>query len=227
MKTTRKFNFNDFFDFEQDSESRRRAAEPAAPPRVFSESDLAEACGRAFAEGQAARQAELELSDAHCEAMASQRIAEQFATLLAGESERCREFRNAAFGLAIAALRKILPDLARRFGQAELETAMAEILREQPDEPRIVARIPDALFDAIAGNAERIAAQAGYSGKLAVIADGGLGPADFRLEWADGGIERLTERTMANIAKAIARLAQAGDNSDSTGGLPAARSQEA
>jgi flagellar assembly protein FliH len=221
MSTGRKFNFNDFCDFEQSGQSRAQADAPL-PPAVYSESDMAESRARGFVEGQAAKQAELAQSDAHHDAIMAQRIADGLAALVASETERHQAFRTAAFEVGIAALRKILPDLSRRFGPQELETAIAEILRERPEEPRIVVRVSEAAFDGLAARTDRLAQRAGYEGKLVVLADGGLGQADFKLEWADGGVERIAERTMADVTKAIARLARASEPSDTTGSLPAA-----
>ena len=52
------------------------------------------------------------------------------------------------------------------------------------------------------------ALERGFAGKLILIAEDNLGPSDCRVEWADGGAERLYERLFAQIemefAKAIA-----------------------
>ena len=221
MQSPRKFSFNDFCDFEQGGQSRQSQAEKPLPPAVYSESDMAESRAQGFAEGQAAKQTELAQSDAHHDAIMSQRIAEQLTLLVASEVERHQAFRSTAFKVGVAAIRKVLPDLARRFGPQELESAISEILREQPEEPRIVVRVSEAAFDGLAARTDRLAQRAGYAGKLVVLAEGGLGAADFKLEWADGGVERIAERTMADITKAIARLARASEPSDTTGSLPA------
>jgi len=76
------------------------------------------------------------------------------------------------------------------------------------DEQRIAVMLPPQHLETLKERIDRIALERGFAGKLILIADDGLGPSDCRVEWADGGAERLYERLFAQIemefAKAIA-----------------------
>jgi flagellar assembly protein FliH len=50
-----------------------------------------------------------------------------------------------------------------------------------------------------------LAQSAGYPGRLILIADDTIGPGDCRVEWADGGAERLGERLWRDIDAVIQR----------------------
>lgn len=202
----RKFTFDDFFDFDRQPEPAPQVAE--APPPLFTEAELTQARAEGFEEGRAQALMDHGRSDAHRLATAIERIAEGMADLGRAEAARHHDFRATSLNVAIVALRKILPELSRRFGQREIEAVVAEILGEQLEEPRLVIRVPDAAFDSLAEQIGALAAKRGYSGKTVLVADAGLGQADCRIEWADGGVERAAERTLADIAGAILRLSQ-------------------
>ena len=210
--TTRKFTFDDFFDFDRQAEAAlqaQSALEP--PPPLFSEAELAQARAEGFEEGRMQALADHEQSDARRLASAAERIADGMTALAQAEAARNQDFRSVALTVALAAFRKVLPELARRFGENEIEAIVTEALGEQLEEPRLVIRVPDSAFDPFAKSIEALAAKRGYTGKTIILADAALGPADCRIEWADGGVERLAERTLADIAAAIVRLSRAGD----------------
>lgn len=206
-RNVRKFTFDTFFDFDRQPEPAAQA-EIEGPPPVYSEADLAQARAEAFEEGRTKALLDHEGTDAHRLSGALERLADGIATMGEAEQARACEFRAAAMNVAITALRKVLPELTRRFGQQEIEAVMADALGEQIEEPKLVIRVPDAAFDPIAECVSDLARGRGYAGKTVVLADNTLGPSDCRIEWADGGVERLAERTVADIAGAIMRLSQ-------------------
>ena len=205
-RDVRKFTFDTFLDFGRQPETDEKAE--ADTPAVYSDSDLAAARADAFEEGRAKALLDHEGTDTHRVTNAIEKLADGLAAMGAAETARAHEFRTTALNVAVVALRKLLPELSRRFGQDEIEAVIAEALAEQPDEPRLVIRVPDAAFDPIAQRVTQLATSRGYAGKAVVLADAALGPADCRIEWADGGIERVAERTIQEISGAVARLCQ-------------------
>ena len=204
-RIVRKFTFDDFFDFDRQREPAG-PPEVEAPPPVFSEDEVTTIRSETFEEARAQALVEHEQSDAHRLAVAVERIADSMAALGHAEASRQHEFRAAALNVAMVALRKVLPELSRRFGQNEIEALVMETLSEQSEEPRLVIRVPDAGFEPLAAQIGTLAAKRGYAGKTVLLADAALGLADCRIEWADGGIERMAERTIADICGAIVRL---------------------
>ena len=55
-----------------------------------------------------------------------------------------------------------------------------------------------------------MANDAGFSGRVVVVAEARIGPADARIEWADGGVERNTEQVWQEIEAIIERFAASG-----------------
>lgn len=92
--------------------------------------------------------------------------------------------------MALAIARKVLPTYAERHGLQEIEAIVAQVITEMAHEPRLVVRVSEAQFDAISGEIKQISEQKAYTGKVVVLGEPDLGPADCRVEWADGGIER-------------------------------------
>ena len=206
-RNIRKFTFDSFIDFDRQPEPAVPGPETEEAP-TYTQSDLEQARADAFEEGRTKALVDYESTDAHRLTSAIDRLADGMARLGAAEEMRAHEFHAAAMNVALTAVRKIMPELARRFGQQEIEAVMATALGDQHDEPRLVFRVPDPLFEPTTERIAELARQRGYAGKTVVLADSTLGSSDCRIEWADGGVERLTERTFADIAHAITRLVQ-------------------
>jgi flagellar assembly protein FliH len=92
--------------------------------------------------------------------------------------------------MALVIARKVLPAYAERNGLQEIEAIVSHVITEMAHEPRLVVRVGEAQFDAISDEIKRISDQKAYTGKIVVLTEPDLGPADCRVEWADGGIER-------------------------------------
>ena len=218
MQPMRKFTFDELFDFDQQAKAEAEAAK-AEPEARFTEADLQMARADGVEQGRAAARAEFEQSQALHTAQYAERIADGIAALGKSEMERSQTFRATSIDVAMTALRKILPELMRKCGQAEIEAALGDVIAQQLDEPRIVVRVADAALDPLIAHIGELTQKRGYSGKAVVIAEPELGPSDLRVEWADGGAERLADRTIADIAAALTRLAHAvpaGDSSTSS-----------
>jgi flagellar assembly protein FliH len=127
------------------------------------------------------------------------------AALIAARAAIVRDTESQAIALLRAVLQKIVPALCRRDPLAELEALVARCLDETLDEPRIVLRVSDAMFDTMQSRLDAMTTANGYSGKLILIADAALAEGDGRVEWADGGAERDTRRLMAEIDAILLR----------------------
>jgi flagellar assembly protein FliH len=105
--------------------------------------------------------------------------------------------------LVLAIARKILPDFVSQHGTQEIQALLGGVIGDMVHEPRLVVRANETQFDAINARLQDIVAQKAYAGKVVVLADAAIAPGDCRIEWADGGIERKTEATWADIEKTI------------------------
>jgi flagellar assembly protein FliH len=200
MSAARKFLFD--LDF---------APGAAPPPEAKAErqvplSELTAAREAAYEAGRADGHGAALLAAETLTAQALDRIAATLATLGAEHAARLDAAERDCARLAAAALAKVLPSLARRGALAEIAALTAACLKEALDEPRVVVRVGDPLFDAVRSQATSIAEAGGYGGKLVVLADDALGPADARVEWAEGGAERDVGRIVRDIEDAARRV---------------------
>lgn len=110
-----------------------------------------------------------------------------------------------ALALVRVVLQKAAPALCRKEPAGEIEALVARCLGETIDEPRVVLRVSDALFDTMQTRLDAMTQANGYGGKLVLIADAALAQGDARVEWADGGAERDTGRLLAEIDAILSR----------------------
>ena len=159
--------------------------EPKAAP-VYTAEQLeqtrAQAHDAGFAEGRKAMAGE---QNAMLE-----KLGQQFSQLMAQGAEATEKQNESVRTMALAIARKILPDYAEREGLGEIQATIAQIMAEVAREPRLVVRVAESRFDDVSAKVKAIAERQAYAGKVIVLAESSLGPADCRVEWADGGVER-------------------------------------
>ena len=102
-------------------------------------------------------------------------------------------------------MRKLFPEWVRQHGETEIRALLHACLTELHDEPRLVVRAADPLLDPINESLAAARGKAGFEGKVVLLADDGVAPGDVRIEWADGGAERDSERLWREIDGIIAR----------------------
>jgi flagellar assembly protein FliH len=178
----------------------------AAPSYTQEQLDAARAeglaLGRAEGAGEAARRQEEEI------ARALERIAEAAEQLISAEVRRETEKAAGAVRLTMRVAHKLLPRFARDYALGEIERVIGESLEVRRDEPRIAATVPVQHLDALRARIDALAAEKGFPGAVILLGDDHLSPSDCRVEWADGGAERLYERLFSQIegefTKAIA-----------------------
>jgi flagellar assembly protein FliH len=196
-----KFLFDVSFDGPPDPRSRGPVT--PAEPRVGRE-ELAAAEAAARAQGHAAGMAEAVAAHQHRIAETLGALGERVATLLADRSGAQRDAELLAIELTRTIVAKLFPALARKTGLTEVAALVTQCMREAVDEPRLVLRVPDALFEAAQRHIAPLAASTGFPGKLVILGDESLAGSDCRVEWADGGAERDTARTWQEIEAAVA-----------------------
>lgn len=122
------------------------------------------------------------------------------------EVEKCID----AVKLTVQVVGKLLPGFAERYSVSEIERVIAQSIEARRDEPRIAVIVPAAHLETLKERVDALTAGKGYAGKIILIADDALAPTDCRVEWADGGAERLYERLFSQIesefTKAIAGM---------------------
>lgn len=200
-KTPTPFTFDQSFDdlsSPEDIEVAKKKEEEEAAP-TFSEEELQAAREEAYQQGQ---QAGLQ------EAMTG--IEQQTSTTLEVVSmtlARIDEQQKAAneliardtIDLAIAAVRKLLPELSERDSAAEVETFLSEIMSRILEEPKLTIRVADSVAPDIETRIQDLCSRMGFGGTIDLTADSSLGPADCRIRWSEGDAERIVDATLREI----------------------------
>jgi len=206
MGAPHKFLFDESFD-QPDAPAVAAARRPPPPPPepTFSKAELGAAeqagmeAGRATALAEAAQSTEARTADAVT------RLASGIAELLAARQSDADAAQRQACAAMSVLLHKAVPALGRKAPLLEIEALLSDCLREAFDEPRLVLRVADSLFEPLQQRLAAITGAAGFAGKVVLLADEALGPGDARVEWAEGGAERDQRRLMHDIDGALAR----------------------
>lgn len=188
MALAQKFLFDISFDAPGGDARQRGSVTPAEP--IFTRADLDAAVAQARAEGHAGGRAEAIGQREQHVAEALSAIAQHLAALFAAKDAALRASERSTIELTRAIAGRLFPALMRKGALAELEAVVVQCMRDAVAEPRLVVRVPDAIFEAAQLQLAPLAASGGYPGKLIILADDTLGEADCRVEWADGGAER-------------------------------------
>lgn len=201
-------NDGDMKKFMFDTNDFDKPAPVEKPAITYSEDQLMMAKTQAYAQGK---------NEAAAEARASQetqthqllgQLIIHLERLIVAEDRREIENMTAATRLAMRVTHKLLPQMAEKFSLPEIERVILESLEVRKDEQRIAIMVSAQHLDTMKERLDRLALERGFAGKLILIADDTMGPSDCRVEWADGGAERMYERLFAQIemefAKAIA-----------------------
>lgn len=208
MNAPHKFLFDQSFDAPEPLRAgARKAASEQEPTFSKAEIEAAQAAAagaaRAAALAEAARSTEARVAAALAGLEAALQAMLEARAGFAGEAQR------RALETASAVLRKTAPALSRKAPLIEIEAMVADCLREAFDEPRVVLRVADGLFEAVQKRLGALTTSTGFAGKVVLLADETLGPGDARVEWAEGGAERDSGRLMRDIEGALARALDA------------------
>jgi flagellar assembly protein FliH len=218
-----------------DSGDGAEEAEPEGPAPEYFEEDVQQARDQGYSAGHAAGHADgLEAGRQDAQAQADQALADALdrvaggldqvaGNLGAAEERRDRE----ALQVAVKLVEKLFPALDRRYGLKEIEALISDSLNRLREQPRVVVRVAPNRLEALQERIEALAAKAGYEGKVMVISDAELPDGDVRVEWAEGGAERDTERLWREIDAAITRTIEPGDGASTAGTADAGASGQA
>lgn len=206
---------------------------PPPPEPTFSEAEVAAAKAQGYKEGEKAghaagyakgmtdgygngakegrEQAAREIQgtvDAQL-AGALENIASGIAEMLAERNATNVMRRDQPVHIAMAILRKVLPESARRGALNEIEGLVHQCLTEMVDEPRFVVRVAEELQGEVRERLETLADEGGFSTRLIVVGDPSIGYSDCRIEWADGGMERDTNQLLDDVSHVMESLLEA------------------
>jgi len=171
----------------------------------FTRADLDAARAAGIVAGRDAALAEAAAGTEQRAAAALEALEHGIAAIVAAREALAHHVETEALAVLRAVLQRAVPALCRADPLAELEAMVTGCISELIEEPRLVLRVSDALFDAVQRRIAGLAQSAGYAGKIVLLADETLADGDGRVEWADGGAERDTRRIAQDIDAFFAR----------------------
>ena len=210
-----KFKFDNVFE---EGAAPKLPEKPEQDPRelpAYSEIDLEAARAEAYEQGAAV--GEERARDAAGQAIAAvlDRIAGELPGLAARFDGIREDARKDAAALAFKIASKLAGELVARQPLAEVEAMIVDALSElseQGDVPRIAVRVAEDLVDGLGAHVDGLAARAGFSGQIVLLADREMHGSNCRVEWADGGAERDVAALERVIEAAVSRFVHSRGN---------------
>ncbi len=211
MAMPQKFTFDVSFDgIESDTPA------PRTLEKRFSRAEIDAARQVAHTEGHAAGVAEAEAQATSQTARALEAIAQNIAHLIGTQDAATLETQRRAIAALRAIVGKTLPALAAKGAVAEVEAFAVKCLHEAIDEPRLVVRVSDTVYEPLRERIDAISAASGFAGRIVLLTDDGLTDGNARVEWADGGAERDFNRQLNDVDALLAQSSETADESAPT-----------
>lgn len=165
-------------------------------PPTFNEAELSQARQESFQSGYDQGVADTKKSIEKQTAELIERMIGKMRQLIDEEEKRIHTAHELALRMSVASLKKVWPHFMQTLGQETVEETIRQALDMNGQETRIVVRVHDTILDAVVKALPHLQEQQAFSGKIIVLADESVMAGDCKVEWADGGLERLS-RTLS------------------------------
>lgn len=221
QKNVRKFQFDTDFDLEEERlrvEALRQAERDAAvapehepepepePAPVFSEDQMRYAREEEYQKGYSQGLEEARQSVDNTVAGLVKQMMVQVDALLAAEQENRVRMQHVAIQTVVASIKKLWPSVVARAGLDTVLETVQQALESNAEETRLVIRVHDTMLDPVINRLPEIQEQKAFAGKIIVLSDPAVGTGDCKVEWADGGMERLGRDLSAQLDHAVERI---------------------
>lgn len=219
MKPIRKFQFDADFDAEAEFlrvEEERRVCEqetvqeteevaiPSTPS--FDEDQLRHAQRESFEKGLQQGREDMRLSLENTANLVLDHIAIKLEGMASEQEKQALAAQELAVRTSAATLKKCWPQIVQHLGLDNIEKTIRQAMEYNAEEMRIVVRVHDTMLDAIVERLYKIQAQQAFAGKVIVLSDDSVVAGDCKIEWADGGMERLGRMMTAQLDRALERI---------------------
>jgi flagellar assembly protein FliH len=197
MASPAKFLFDT--DFAAPDKSRER------PTQAEMAQKIAAAEQRAYRDGFDAGQREAKAESDRRTALALEEIKigmQGIAARFAGIETR---METEAVDVAVAVARKLCSELITAEPLGEIVGLVKECFSHLVSTPHLVVRINASLYEIARDQIERLAKQAGFEGRLVILAEPEIATGDCRIEWADGGVVLERAAIDAKINELVGR----------------------
>lgn len=123
--------------------------------------------------------------------------------LATGADERKCEQENQMLDILKAALHKVVPELAAEKSKEIVNNFLNENFAQFKDEERLAFYFNPQTLPYVQENIARLANIHDFEGKISLHKDAQMKPADCRVEWENGGVERNSNKMLEKIDKTL------------------------
>src|SRR5215468_2454474 len=166
---------------------------------------VAEAEARAYRNGYDAAQREAKVESDRRAALALEEISLAIKAIAARFSGIEARMETEAVDVAVSVARKLCGELIAREPLGEITALVSDCFSHLVSTPHLVVRINDSLSEGARAQIERLAAHAGFEGRLVILAEPTIATGDCRIEWADGGVVLDRAAIEAKISELVGR----------------------
>jgi flagellar assembly protein FliH len=166
---------------------------------------LAEAESKGFSDGFKAAEQEQVAEAERRTATAFEQIGDALDRLAGGLAAVEARLETEAVEVAVAVGRKLAPQLVAREPFTEIAALATDCFKQLVTAPHVVVRVNDGLLAIAKERLGEATRTRGFEGRLVVIAEPDIVLGDCRIEWADGGVTRDSDKTEAAIAEMVRR----------------------
>jgi flagellar assembly protein FliH len=191
------------FLFDVDFSAPDKREKPATPAEIAEK--IAQAEGRAYRAGYDAGQREAKAESDRRTALALEEIGISIRGIAAGVNGIESRMETEAVDVAVAVARKLCTELVAREPLGEITALVSDCFSHLVSTPHLVVRINDSLYEGARAQIERLAAHAGFEGRLVILAEPTIATGDCRIEWADGGVVLDRAAIEAKISELVGR----------------------
>jgi flagellar assembly protein FliH len=182
------------------TDKREKAATPAEIAEMIGEAEA-----RAYRAGYDAAQREAKVESDRRAALALEEIAISIKAIAARVNGIENRMETEAVDVAVAVARKLTAELIAREPLGEITALVSDCFSHLVATPHLVVRINDSLYEGARAQIERLAAHAGFEGRMVILAEPTIATGDCRIEWADGGVVLDRAAIEAKISELVGR----------------------
>ncbi len=167
-------------------------AEPeqtAEPPRI-DEAELQRRLELCATEVRAAALAEARSEQTAALARAAEAVAAGLGAELARRRAGQRQDTARMLEIVAAVARRVVPAAAAKLPVDDLASALQSLCARLDRRPEVTVAVARAVQTDLAGLLPKLALEAGFDGRIEIVADDRLAPGDARVDWVDGRAER-------------------------------------
>ncbi len=189
-------------------EEARAYAEANPPAPTFSEDEMLAAKAQAWAEGHAAGLAEAEQSQAAKLNTLTENLAAEISGIHIHQDVANERLAADACELGVRVSKHLLPAYAEKHGLDEVRSVLTECFENLAHSAKIVITTAPENRETLEEHVQNLAARSGFEGRLLLLEDNSLGPAEISVNWDGGGLERSEEMIWNRLDQVMERLHQ-------------------